>query len=42
MDKKTIFLDIDGTIMTFQGKMSESAKQALILAKAEPVIIPNI
>ena len=34
MDKKTIFLDIDGTIMTFQGKMSESAKQALILAKA--------
>ena len=33
MDKKTIFLDIDGTIMTFQGEMPESAKQALMLAK---------
>ena len=33
MDKKIIFLDIDGTIMTFQGKLPESAKQALMLAK---------
>lgn len=34
MSKKTIFLDIDGTITDFMGNIPESAKQAMIRAKA--------
>lgn len=34
MGKKTIFLDIDGTLMDFQGRFPESAGKALSLAKA--------
>ena len=33
MDKKIIFLDIDGTLMDFQGGMPESARRAVILAR---------
>lgn len=33
MDKKVIFLDIDGTLVDFHGKIPDSAKQALALAK---------
>lgn len=34
MNKKTVFLDIDGTITDFMGNVPESARQALICAKA--------
>lgn len=34
MKKKLIFLDIDGTLMDFQGKIPSSARKALKLAKA--------
>ncbi len=34
MDKKIIFLDIDGTLMDFQGGLSESARRAVNLARA--------
>ena len=34
MQKKFIFLDIDGTLMDFQGRIPESARKALELAKA--------
>ena len=33
MQKKFIFLDIDGTLMDFQGRIPESARKALELAK---------
>lgn len=33
MDKKIIFLDIDGTLMDFQGGLPESARRAVILAR---------
>ena len=35
MEKKIIFLDIDGTLMDFDGQLPESAKMALYQAKAE-------
>ena len=35
MEKKIIFLDIDGTLMDFDGQLPESAKMALCQAKAE-------
>lgn len=35
MEKKIIFLDIDGTLMDFEGQLPESAKMALCQAKAE-------
>ena len=34
MQKKIIFLDIDGTLIDFHGRLPESAKRALELAKA--------
>ena len=33
MKTKVLFLDIDGTLVDFQGKIPESAKEALIRAK---------
>lgn len=33
MDKKIIFLDIDGTLMDFQGNIPESTRKALVLAR---------
>lgn len=35
MRKKIIFLDIDGTLMDFNGELPESARTALCRAKAE-------
>lgn len=35
MHNKIIFLDIDGTLMDFQGRLPESAKEALKLARAK-------
>lgn len=34
MDCKYIFLDIDGTLVDFQGKLSDSALEALETAKS--------
>ena len=34
MDCKYIFLDIDGTLVDFQGKLADSALEALKAAKA--------
>ena len=35
MEKKIIFLDIDGHLMDFDGQLPESAQMALYQAKAE-------
>ena len=34
METKYIFLDIDGTLVDFQGKLADSALEALKAAKA--------
>ena len=34
MEKKIIFLDIDGTLMDFDGQLPESAREALCQARA--------
>lgn len=35
MKKKIIFLDIDGTLMDFDGKLPVTAKKALLKAKTD-------